>query len=91
MELTSKARMGYGPQNVKRGRIKEYVKKFKGSTYVDGKTPWTVKCDIPLPCATKMNWMVKGESADSEQLRAVAEGINIPSTPEAVELMLKKE
>ncbi len=78
-------------KNVKRGRIKEYVKKFKGSTYVDGKTPWTVKCDIALPCATQNE--LDGEGAKAliaNGCIAVAEGANMPSTPEAVELMLKK-
>lgn len=39
-------------KNIKRGRIKEYADKF-GCKYVDGKTPWEVKCDIALPCATQ--------------------------------------
>ena len=47
-------------KNVKRGRIEEYAKKF-GAEYVAGKTPWGVKCDIALPCATQNE--INGEDA----------------------------
>ncbi|MBK6838543.1 MAG: NADP-specific glutamate dehydrogenase [Bacteroidetes bacterium] len=78
-------------KNVKRGRIKDYVKKFKSGSYVDGKTPWNVKCDIALPCATQNEL----GGADAQLLAAngciaVAEGANMPCTPEAVEMMHKK-
>ena len=78
-------------KNVKRGRIKDYVKKFKSGSYVDGKTPWNVKCDIALPCATQNEL----GGADAQLLAAngciaVAEGANMPCTPEAVEVMHKK-
>ena len=77
-------------KNVKRGRIKDYVKKFKSGSYVDGKTPWNVKCDIALPCATQNEL----GGADAQLLAAngciaVAEGANMPCTPEAVEMMHK--
>ena len=39
-------------KNVKRGRIKEYADKYK-CEFHEGKTPWSVKCDIALPCATQ--------------------------------------
>lgn len=78
-------------KNVKRGRIKDYVKKFKSGSFVDGKTPWNVKCDIALPCATQNEL----GGADAQLLAAngciaVAEGANMPCTPEAVEMMHKK-
>jgi glutamate dehydrogenase/leucine dehydrogenase len=77
-------------KNEKRGRIKEYVAKYKKATYHEGKTPWSVKCDIALPCATQN----EVNEADAKLLVkngciAVAEGANMPSTPEAIEVYLK--
>ncbi|MFD2600809.1 NADP-specific glutamate dehydrogenase [Flavobacterium suzhouense] len=72
-------------KNEKYGRISEYVKQYPNAKYVDGGKPWEVKCDIALPCATQNE--LNGEEA--KQLLAggcvcVAEGANMPSTPEAV-------
>jgi glutamate dehydrogenase (NADP+) len=75
-------------KNVKRGRIKEYADKF-GCEYVAGKTPWGVKCDIALPCATQNE--LNGHDAKAliaNGVLCVAEGANMPSTPEAVEAFL---
>jgi glutamate dehydrogenase (NADP+) len=71
-------------KNVKRGRIKEYADKF-GATYVAGKTPWEVECDIALPCATQNE--LNGNDAAlliKNKCKCVAEGANMPCTPEAV-------
>ena len=38
-------------KEVKRGRIKEYADRVPGSTYTEGQRPWSVKCDVALPCA----------------------------------------
>jgi glutamate dehydrogenase (NADP+) len=75
-------------KNVRRGRISEYAKQFK-CQYVAGQRPWGVQCDIALPCATQNE--ITGD--DARQLvrngcRCVAEGANMPSTPEAVEVFL---
>jgi len=75
-------------KNVKRGRIKEYADKY-GCEYVDGKTPWGVKCDIALPCATQNEL----QEADANTLvtngcMCVAEGANMPSTLEATNVFL---
>jgi glutamate dehydrogenase (NADP+) len=77
-------------KNEKRGRIKEYATKYKTAKYFDGKTPWGIKCDIALPCATQN----EVTEADAKMLVkngciAVAEGANMPSTPEAIEVYLK--
>lgn len=79
-------------KNVKRGRISEYAKKYASATYVKGKTPWGVKCDIALPCATQNEL----NGADAETLVkngviAVAEGANMPSTPDAVNYFVDKK
>lgn len=75
-------------KNVKRGRIKEYAEKF-GCEYVEGKTPWGVKCDVALPCATQNE--LNGEDAKTliaNGCFVISEGANMPSTPEAVEIFL---
>lgn len=72
-------------KNNKRGRISEYAKKYKSGKFVSGKTPWEVKCDIALPCATQNE--LDGKSAKTlikNKCICVAEGANMPSTPEAI-------
>ena len=73
-------------KEVERGRIKEYCNRVSGAEYHEGcKGIWTVKCDIALPCATQNE--LDGESADAlikNGVKVVAEGANMPSTPEAV-------
>ena len=76
-------------KNNKRGRIKEYADKYKCEFHA-GKTPWGVKCDIALPCATQNE--LNGKDAEllvKNGCKAVAEGANMPSTPEAVEVFLQ--
>ena len=73
-------------KEVKRGRIKEYAERVAGSTYTEGQRPWSVKCDIALPCATQNE--LNGDDAKAliaNGCKFVAEGANMPSTPEAVE------
>ncbi|MDD2454746.1 MAG: NADP-specific glutamate dehydrogenase [Kiritimatiellae bacterium] len=75
-------------KNVKRGRIKEYADHFK-CEYLEGRKPWGIKCDCAFPSATQNE--LDGKDA-SELLkngcRLVAEGANMPSTPEAVEAFI---
>ena len=75
-------------KEVKRARIKTYLDYVPSASYYEGsKGIWTVPCDIALPCATQ-NELDK-ESAEAlikNGVIAVAEGANMPSTPEAVEL-----
>lgn len=78
-------------KNVKRGRIKEYADKF-GVEYYEGKTPWGVKCDVALPCATQNE--LKGEDAKvlvKNGCICVSEGANMPSTADAVEIFIEKK
>jgi len=69
--------------------VAPYAKKFPGATFVAGKRPWEVKCDIALPCATQ-NEMGKedAENLIKNGCIAVAEGANMPSTPEAIEVFM---
>jgi len=75
-------------KNVKRGRIKAYADKF-GCEYFEGKNPWSVKCDCAFPSATQNE--ISGSDAATllkNGCKLVAEGANMPSTPEAVEKFL---
>lgn len=72
-------------KEVKRGRIKEYAERVAGSTYTEGQRPWGVKCDIALPCATQNELNEENAKAlIANGCKFVAEGANMPSTPEAV-------
>lgn len=76
-------------KNVKRGRIKEYAEKY-GCEYYENKTPWEIKCDIALPCATQNE--INGTDAKMlvrNGCICVSEGANMPSTPEAVETFIE--
>jgi glutamate dehydrogenase (NADP+) len=77
-------------KNVKRGRISDYAKKFKKAQFTAGKTPWGVKCDCAFPSATQNE--LNGNDAKTlikNGCTLVAEGANMPSTPEAVEQFIK--
>ena len=79
-------------KEVERGRIKEYCDRVQGAEYHEGcKDIWGIKCDIALPCATQNE--LDGDAADkliANGVMAVAEGANMPSTPEAIEKFLAK-
>jgi glutamate dehydrogenase/leucine dehydrogenase len=78
-------------KNVKRGRIKEYSNKYKVE-YFEGKRPWIIRCDIAMPNATQ-------NEINEEEARllvkngciCVAEGANMPTTSEAIEVFLKSK
>ena len=77
-------------KNVKRGRISEYVDNYPNATYHEGERPWSVNCDIALPCATQNE--LNGDEAKqliNNNVIAVAEGANMPTTPEAIEALQK--
>ena len=73
-------------KEVKRDRIKTYLEYVPGAKYVEGCSGiWTVPCGIALPCATQNELPLEGAKALVEHgCFAVAEGANMPSTPEAV-------
>ena len=73
-------------KNNRRGRIKEYADQFASATYTEGARPWSIKCDVALPCATQNE--LNGDEASTLLANGcicVAEGANMPSTPEAIE------
>ncbi|MBP3330991.1 MAG: NADP-specific glutamate dehydrogenase [Tidjanibacter sp.] len=72
-------------KNVIRGRIKEYVEEYPSAQYFPNERPWGIKCDIAMPCATQNE--LNGEQAKAllaNGCMCVAEGANMPSTPEAI-------
>jgi glutamate dehydrogenase (NADP+) len=79
-------------KNVRRGRIKEYVQKFKGAKYVEGQRPWNIKCDCAFPCATQNE--ITGEDARKlveNGCYLVSEAANMPTVPAGVDLFLEKK
>jgi glutamate dehydrogenase (NADP+) len=77
-------------KNVKRGRIKDYVSKF-GGIFIPIARPWEIKCDIALPCATQNELdLADAEKLVNQGVKAVAEGANMPCTPEAFAYFIEK-
>ena len=77
-------------KQVKRGRISEYADRVAGATYHAGERPWSVKCDVALPCATQNE--LNGEEAKTlikNGCFCVAEGANMPSDEQAVDVFLE--
>ncbi|HEX2968457.1 MAG TPA: NADP-specific glutamate dehydrogenase [Bacteroidales bacterium] len=76
-------------KNIRRGRISEYAGKY-GVEYFEGQRPWIIKCDIAMPNATQ-NEISEQEAKTlvKNGCICVAEGANMPSTPEAVEVFIK--
>ena len=77
-------------KNQRRGRIHEYLERYPEARYLEGERPWSVPCDVALPCATQNEIDGKGAAA---LLRGgcfcVAEGANMPSNPDAIEAFLE--
>ncbi|TVZ21475.1 glutamate dehydrogenase (NADP+) [Dokdonia sp. Hel_I_63] len=77
-------------KNEKRGRISEYTEKYTSAEYHEGKRPWGTKVDVALPCATQNE--LDGDEAKTlvdNGCICVAEGANMPCTPEAIEVFHK--
>lgn len=77
-------------KNVKRGRIKEYVKAYPSAKYTEGERPWGLVCDIALPSATQNEL----DAEDAQKLVengciCVGEGANMPTTPDAIAVFHK--
>ena len=79
-------------KNIQRGRISEYVKKYPKAVFKKGKTPWSISCDMALPCATQNEL----NEDDAKKLvangcKCISEGANMPSTKAAVEYFIKSK
>jgi glutamate dehydrogenase (NADP+) len=73
-------------KEVDRKRISDYEKMVKGSVYYPSMRPWAIPCDIALPCATQNELDIEdAKILVSNNVIAVAEGANMPCTPEATQ------
>ena len=79
-------------KEVDRKRIREYVSVHADAEYHEGCSGiWSIPCDIALPCATQNELDTEGaEMLIKNGCFAVAEGANMPTTPEATEMFLEK-
>ena len=79
-------------KNIQRGRISEYVEEYPNAKYIKGERPWSVKCDVALPCATQ-NELNEQEAKVlvKNGVICVAEGANMPTTPEGIEIFQKSD
>ena len=74
-------------KNIKRGRINEYVHKYPNAVFFKNKTPWEIKCDIALPCATQ-NELNENDAKNliKNGCICVSEGANMPCEPDAIKI-----
>ena len=78
-------------KNIQRGRIKEYADKYKVQ-YLAKQRPWSIKCDIALPCATENELNLdEAKTLTKNGCFVVAEGANMPSTEDAVHHFIKQK
>ncbi len=76
-------------KNVRRGRMSEYVDKFKGSQFLPNKRPWDIPCDLAFPSATQNE--ISGSEARTlvkNGCVCVSEGANMPTEPEGIDVFL---
>ena len=77
-------------KNDKRERISEYVKKYSKAEFHSDKKPWSVKCDIAIPCATENEInLIDAKELLKNGCKTVGEGANMPCTSDAVKLFIK--
>ena len=72
-------------KNIKRGRISEYIDRFSNAKFFKNKTPWSIPCQIALPCATQNELNIQ----DAKMLIkngciCISEGANMPCTPQSI-------
>jgi glutamate dehydrogenase/leucine dehydrogenase len=78
-------------KNNRRGRMKEYVSKYPQATFLEDQRPWSIPCDVALPCATENE--ITGDDAKElvgNGCICVGEGANMPSEPAAINHFLEK-
>ncbi|MFQ6612248.1 MAG: NADP-specific glutamate dehydrogenase [Fidelibacterota bacterium] len=78
-------------KNVKRGRIREYAEKY-GVQFIENQRPWSVNCDIALPCATQNEINLEdAKTLIANGCKCIVEGANMPTELPAVELLLEQK
>ncbi len=76
-------------KEVRRGRIKEYCETHPDAVYMEGKRPWSVPCDIALPCATQNELDLEdAKQLVEHKVFCVCEGANMPTTPDAIHYLM---
>ena len=79
-------------KNNKRGRISEYVDKFKKAKFFKNKTPWTISCEIALPCATQNELnLIDAKTLVKNGCICISEGANMPCTPDSIMFFKKNK
>ncbi len=79
-------------KNNKRGRISEYVNKFKKAKFYKNKTPWTISCEIALPCATQNELnLIDAKTLVKNGCVCISEGANMPCTPDSIMFFKKNK
>ena len=79
-------------KNDKRARISEYVKKYSKAEFHSDKKPWSVKCDIAIPCATENELnLIDAKELLINGCKTVGEGANMPCTSDAIKLIIKNK
>ena len=79
-------------KNDKRERISEYVKKYSKAEFHSDKKPWSVKCDIAIPCATENELnLTDAKELHKNGCKTIGEGANMPCTSDAVKLFIKNK
>ena len=74
-------------KNIKRERISKYIDEYPKAKFFNNKTPWNIKCDIALPCATQNELNEKDAKAlISNGCICVSEGANMPCNPDAIKI-----
>ena len=77
-------------KEVRRARIKEYIETHPQATYTENARPWSIPCDVALPCATQNELDLEDAKAlVQNHVFAVCEGANMPTTPEAIHYLLE--
>ncbi len=76
-------------KEVRRGRIKEYLDTHPEAQYLEGKRPWSIPCDIALPCATQNELSLEdAKELVEHKVFCVCEGANMPTTPDAIHYLM---
>jgi glutamate dehydrogenase (NADP+) len=79
-------------KNLKRKRISEYVKKYSKAEFHSHKKPWSVKCDIAIPCATQNELNLNdAKTLLKNGCNTIGEGANMPCTNDAISLFVKNK
>ena len=79
-------------KNIKRDRISTYIKKYPKAEFHANKNPWSVKCDIAIPCATQNELKVNDAKVLIKNgCKTVGEGANMPCTADAINLFIENK